>query len=186
MTDFQHPAEQGSTAEDFLRPNNAFPMYQYSIFLDANRDEQLVVRASTFEELLAGKRNIQLALKGESPQYETNHSNSQNNGHSYENGHASGGVVCDLHEAQIFTVKKDGPNHGRQFKSCTKCSKFLGFVWVFQVVPKPLRGYNWKFKQTQWVISRPDQSRNHIKTRLGFGWGIHPNIGSLRKDPLRQ
>lgn len=129
MTDFQHPAEQGSTAEDFLRPNTAFPMYQYSIFLDANREEQLVVRASTFEELLAGKRNIQLALKGESTHYETNQSNAhsdQNGGHS--NGYSNGAVKCDIHEAEIFTVKKDGPNHGRQFKSCVKCRKFLGFV----------------------------------------------------------
>ncbi len=133
MTDFQHPAEQGSTAEDFLRPNSAFPMYQYSIFLDGNRDEQLVVRASTFDELLAGRRNIQLAMKGESAQYETNYSNNRStysDGHSndHTNGHANGEVVCDIHEAQIYTVKKGGPNHGRQFKSCTNCRKFLGFV----------------------------------------------------------
>ena len=126
MTDFQHPAEQGSTAEDFLKPNTSFPMYQYSIFLDGNRDEQLVVRASTFEELLAGKRNIQLALKGESNNYETNQSS--NYGSNNENGYSNGQVKCDIHEAEIFTVKKDGPNKGRQFKSCTKCRKFLGFV----------------------------------------------------------
>lgn len=122
MTEFQHPAEQGSTAEDFLGGKNTFPMYQYSIFLDGNREEQLVVRASTFEELLAGKRNIQLALKGEPVQPEVSAPVA-----SY-NEHSNGEVVCDVHEAKIFTVKKDGPNTGRHFKSCTKCRKFLGFV----------------------------------------------------------
>ena len=129
ITNFQHPAEQGSTAEDFIKPNTAFPKYQYSIFVDGNRDEQLVVRASTFEELLAGKRNIQLAKKGESPQHETNHSNNRStHGNGHSNGYSNGHVKCDVHEAQIFTVKKDGPNKGRQFKSCVKCRKFLGFV----------------------------------------------------------
>jgi len=126
MDEFRHPAEQGSTGEDFLRPKQAFPMYQYSVFVNGNRDEQLVVRASSFQELLAGKRNIQLALMGESTQNQTDHSNSYSNGHG--NGYSNGKVECDLHEAEIFTVKKDGPNKGRQFKSCVKCKKFLGFV----------------------------------------------------------
>jgi hypothetical protein len=122
MEEYRHPAEQGSTAEDFLANKSSFPMYQYSIFLDGNRDEQLVVRASTFEQLLAGKRNIQLAMKGESTQNEARNPVAQSN------GYANVEVVCDLHEAQILAVKKDGPNQGRQFKSCTKCRKFLGFV----------------------------------------------------------
>lgn len=119
MTDFQHPAEQGSTGEDFLGPRNLpFPMYQYSVFLNGGRDEQLVVRASTFSELLDGKRNINKVLEKVDTQ----------NGTEKYNGHSNGQVVCDLHEAEIFTVKKDGPNRGKQFKSCTKCRKFLGFV----------------------------------------------------------
>lgn len=133
MDEYKPLEEMGSTAEDFLRPNISFPKYQYSVFLGENRDEQLVVRASTFDELLAGKRNIQLAMKGEKAQHEinytdpfTDYSEVQSNGNS--NNYADGEGMCDLHEAEIFTVKKESPNKGRQFKSCVKCRKFLGFV----------------------------------------------------------
>ncbi len=122
MADFQHPAEQGSTADDFITKNSSFPMYQYSVFLNGNRDEQIVVRASTFSELLAGKRNVTAVLTATS-----DHDEAEEQG-SYSNGHTNGKYVCDVHEAQIFTVKKDGPNKGRTFKSCTKCKAFLGFV----------------------------------------------------------
>ena len=122
MADYQHPAEQGSTAEDFIGNHTSFPMYQYSVFLNGNRDEQLVVRASTFAELLAGKRNVTAVLTATSDHDEDEHES------SHSNGQTNGNYVCDIHEAQIFTVKKDGPNKGRQFKSCTKCKAFLGFV----------------------------------------------------------
>ena len=118
MADFQHPAEQGSTAEDFITKNGSFPMYQYSVFLNGNRDEQIVVRASTFSELLAGKRNVTAVLTATSDHDEAEH----------ESSHTNSKYVCAVHEAQIFTVKKDGPNKGRTFKSCTKCKAFFGFV----------------------------------------------------------
>lgn len=35
-----------------------FPLYQYSVFLQGNRDEQLVIRTNTFEELIEAKKNI--------------------------------------------------------------------------------------------------------------------------------
>ena len=38
--------------------NESFPKYQYSIFLRDTRDEQLVIRTDTFEELLEAKKNI--------------------------------------------------------------------------------------------------------------------------------
>lgn len=122
MADFQHPAEQGSTAEDFIGNRSSFPMYQYSVFLNGNRDEQIVVRASTFSELLAGKRNVTAVLTATS-----DHDEAEEPG-SYANGQTNGKYVCEVHEAQIFTVKKDGPNKGKHFKSCTKCKAFLGFV----------------------------------------------------------
>ncbi len=122
MADYQHPAEQGSTAEDFISKNSSFPMYQYSVFLNGNRDEQIVVRASTFSELLAGKRNVTAVLTATS-----DHDEAEETGR-YRNGHTNGKYVCDVHEAQIFTVKKDGPNKGKMFKSCTNCKAFLGFV----------------------------------------------------------
>ena len=122
MADYQHPAEQGSTAEDFISKNSSFPMYQYSVFLKGNRDEQIVVRASTFSELLAGKRNVTAVLTATS-----DHDEAEEVG-NYSNGHTNGKYVCDVHKAQIFTVKKDGPNKGRTFKSCMNCKAFLGFV----------------------------------------------------------
>ena len=125
MTDFQHPAEQGSTAEDFLGPrNSSFPMYQYSVFLNGGRDEQLVVRAATFSELLAGKRNVNKVLDKVNGQNEASETNGASNGNAYSNGQS----VCEHHETKIFTVKKEGANQGREFKSCTKCRAFLGFV----------------------------------------------------------
>ncbi len=39
-----------------------FPLYQYSIFLNGSRDEQLVIRADTFEELVEAKKNIDKIL----------------------------------------------------------------------------------------------------------------------------
>ncbi len=38
------------------------PKYQYSIFLNGRRDEQLVIRADTFEELLEAKKNIDVII----------------------------------------------------------------------------------------------------------------------------
>ena len=146
MTEFQHPADQGSTAEDFLAPHNPYPMYQYSVFLNGGRDEQLVVRAATFAELLAGKRNINKVLdkvdaqNGATNGYgqTVNNNNGQtvnngngqtvnnNNGQTVNNG--NGRTVCQHHETKIFTVRKEGINQGREFKSCTQCREFLGFV----------------------------------------------------------
>lgn len=130
--EFRHPAEQGSTAEDFIGPKQPYPFYQYSRFLNGGRDEQVVVRASTLRQMLEGKRNLELCVDLDTTQQKPIHSNGTGNrvGHfnGNGNGHANGQIECDHHEAQIFTVKKEGPNKGRQFKSCTKCRKFLGFV----------------------------------------------------------
>ena len=140
MTDYQHPAEQGSTAEDFLGPQHSYPMYQYSVFLNGGRDEQLVVRASTFDELLAGKRNINRVLDKVNSQNQNHKTNGASNGNTYTNGqngtsganngnaHSNGQSVCQHHETKVFTVKKEGANQGRNFKSCTQCREFLGFV----------------------------------------------------------
>ena len=101
-------------------------MYQYSVFLNGGREEQLVVRASTFSELLDGKRNINKVLdkangNGQNEAYETN-------GASNGNAHSNGQSLCQHHETKVFTVKKDGANKGREFKSCNQCRAFLGFV----------------------------------------------------------
>jgi hypothetical protein len=140
MTDYQHPAEQGSTGEDFLEPRPTYPLYQYSVFLNGGRDEQLVVRASTFDELLAGKRNINRVLDKVNSQNQNHKTNGASNGNTYTNGqngtsganngnaHSNGQSVCQHHETKVFTVKKEGANQGRNFKSCTQCREFLGFV----------------------------------------------------------
>jgi hypothetical protein len=136
MTDHQHPAEQGSTAEDFLGPQHSYPMYQYSVFLNGERDEQLVVRASTFDELLAGKRNINRVLDKVNGQNETHKTNGVGNGNTYTNGQNGAGGVrnsngrysCEHHNTKLLTVRKEGPNQGRRFETCTDCREFLGFV----------------------------------------------------------
>lgn len=40
-----------------------FPKYQYSVFLKNGRDEQIVIRANTFEELLEAKKNVNKILE---------------------------------------------------------------------------------------------------------------------------
>ena len=35
---------------------------------------------------------------------------------------------CPHTEFWVNTVKKEGPNKGKEFKSCKKCKKFLGFI----------------------------------------------------------
>lgn len=40
-----------------------YPMYQYSVFLNGNRDEQIVIRTDTFEELLEAKKNVNKILE---------------------------------------------------------------------------------------------------------------------------
>ena len=114
MTDYQHPAEQGSTAEDFLSKSMPYPMYQYSVFLNDGRDEQLVVRAESFAQLLAGKRNLNRILQKVTPNLSLP-----------ENGNQE---ACSHADFKTLVVKKEGPNTGRQFKTCKTCSKFLGFV----------------------------------------------------------
>ena len=126
MTEFQHPAEQGLTAEEFLEPQKTFPMFQYSVFLDDAKREQIVVRARDFSEFQAGKRNIDIVLNGVTTQNGATNNNGQSNGHS--NGLSNGQSVCEHSETKVFTVKKAGPNQGREFKSCTQCREFLGFV----------------------------------------------------------
>jgi hypothetical protein len=136
MTDYQHPAEQGSTAEDFLGSKHSYPMYQYSVFLDGGREEQLVVRASTFEELLEGKRNINKVLDKVNGQNDTHKTNGASNGNAYSNGqngtngvrNSNGRHSCEHHNTETLTVKKEGPNQGRRFEACNDCRAFLGFV----------------------------------------------------------
>ena len=118
MTDFQHPAEQGAEAGDFLNGKASYPMYQYSVFLNGNREEQLVVRAATFTELLAGKNNVQKVLQ-QVVQPVTNHDEVQE---------AKSQAVCSHPATRTQVVKKEGPNKGRTFAVCQECDKFLGFV----------------------------------------------------------
>jgi hypothetical protein len=118
MTDFQHPAEQGIEAGDFLNGKSHYPMYQYSVFLNGGREEQLVVRAASFTELLAGKNNVQKALQPVVPPV-TNH---------HEGGEAESQAVCGHPASRTQVVKKEGPNKGRTFAVCQECDKFLGFV----------------------------------------------------------
>lgn len=40
-----------------------FPKYQYSVFLKNGRDQQLVIRANTFEELVEAKKNVDKILE---------------------------------------------------------------------------------------------------------------------------
>jgi hypothetical protein len=42
--------------------DESYPKYQYSVFMKNGRDEQLVIRADTFEELMELKKNIDLIL----------------------------------------------------------------------------------------------------------------------------
>ena len=119
MTDFQHPREQGAMVEDFIgsQPNgkSAYPLYQYSVFLGKGRDEQLVLRAHTYEELIAGKRNINKIV-----QQLREIQDDTTNGVSQEG--------CSHPEFRVQVVKKESPNKGKQFKVCTQCDKFLGFT----------------------------------------------------------
>lgn len=118
MTDFQHPAEQGAEGGDFLNGKASYPMYQYSVFLNGSRDEQMVVRAATFAEILAGKNNVQQAL-AQVGQPVTNHHDGQT---------AESQAVCSHPATRTQVVKKEGPNKGRTFAVCQECDKFLGFV----------------------------------------------------------
>ena len=114
MTEYQHPAEQGSNGGDFIPKNPPYPMYQYSVFLNDGSDEQLVVRAETFELLLAGKQNLSKMLQ----QVNNNHSAPENQNQE----------ACDHPDYKTLVVKKDSPNKGRQCRACTKCGVFLGFI----------------------------------------------------------
>jgi hypothetical protein len=40
----------------------SYPRYQYSVFVKNGRDEQLVIRANTFKELIEAKKNIDIIL----------------------------------------------------------------------------------------------------------------------------
>lgn len=42
--------------------DKSYPKYQYSIFLKNGRDEQLVIRADSFDELIEAKKDIDLIL----------------------------------------------------------------------------------------------------------------------------
>lgn len=44
-----------------MQNNTSYPLYQYSIFL-SGREEQLVIRADSFEELIEAKKNIDKIL----------------------------------------------------------------------------------------------------------------------------
>lgn len=114
MTDFQHPAEQGVEGGDFLNGKAAYPMYQYSVFLNGGRDEQLVVRAASFQDLLAGKNNVQKMLVQVNKQPTSPAAKNQG--------------VCAHTATRTQVVKKEGPNKGRTFVVCRDCDQFLGFV----------------------------------------------------------
>ncbi len=45
----------------------SYPKYQYSVFMKNGRDEQLVIRANTFEELIELKKNIDVILEKHAP-----------------------------------------------------------------------------------------------------------------------
>lgn len=114
MTDFQHPAEQGAEGSDFLNGKASYPTYQYSVFLNGGRDEQLVVRAATFQDLLAGKNNVQKMLVSVNRQPTPPTAKNQ--------------AACAHTATRTQVVKKEGPNKGRTFAVCQDCDQFLGFV----------------------------------------------------------
>ncbi len=47
--------------------SNHYPRYQYSIFLKNGKDEQMVIRADSFEELVESKKNIDKILEKREP-----------------------------------------------------------------------------------------------------------------------
>ena len=49
--------------EQFMEDIKGYPKYQYSVFTKNGRDEQLVIRADTFEELKEAKLNIDKILE---------------------------------------------------------------------------------------------------------------------------
>ncbi|MCA9875482.1 MAG: hypothetical protein KC441_17550 [Anaerolineales bacterium] len=118
MTDFQHPAEQSAEGGDFFSGKATYPMYQYSVFLNGSRDEQLVVRAATFAELLAGKNNVQKVLAQASQPVDNHHDEQR----------AESQEGCRHPSTRTQVVKKVGPNIGRLFTVCQTCDQFLGFV----------------------------------------------------------
>lgn len=51
--------------------DESYPKYQYSVFTKNGRDEQLVIRADTFEELIEAKKNIDKILAKKDAAHET-------------------------------------------------------------------------------------------------------------------
>ncbi len=43
--------------------NKAFPLFQYSVFLDSSRDEQIVIRTDTWQEFLDAKVEVNKILE---------------------------------------------------------------------------------------------------------------------------
>ena len=54
------PKRSGWT--DRINMSEQYPRFQYSIFLKNGRDEQLVIRTETFEDLIEAKRDIDKIL----------------------------------------------------------------------------------------------------------------------------
>lgn len=46
-----------------IMSEDSFPKYQYSVFLKNGRDEQLVIRSNSFEDLMEQKKNINKILE---------------------------------------------------------------------------------------------------------------------------
>ena len=98
--------------------DKGFPKFQYSIFLKNGRDEQLVIRADTFEELMEAKKDINKILEKVEEKADVPEGWFKENKKSCSVDHST---------LTVLEVKKEGINKGRHFTSCKQCNEFK---WV--------------------------------------------------------
>lgn len=95
-----------------------YPKYQYSIFLKNGKDEQLVIRSDSFEELVEAKKNIEKIMEKRADTVTSTVSTKD--------------VVQDGCPHTNVTLKKstgfkNPANAGRIYNACLDCGKFISW-----------------------------------------------------------
>jgi len=89
---------------------------------EAGRLSGLMWAKKTYEELIAKYKTKQEINK---ETYQNGNGASQTFKKEQDKEMQEG---CAHQSYKVAVVKKDGPNQGKQFKSCNNCKKFLGFI----------------------------------------------------------
>ena len=101
--------------------DKAYPTYQYSVFRKGGKDEQLVIRAETFDGLIEAKENIDIILGKDTP--------AQPEPQNTPSTPIPQITVPSCPKCGLAMTKRTAKSTGNEFWGCSSYPECDGVIW---------------------------------------------------------